>query len=643
VRPPPRWTLSPAWRRTARALWLLVALALVPAAVLVVMRVQSEGTKRSVAIVMDELALAEQASYLGVSSLELGLRYGALGLGGIALYEETVETLALKGRAAAMLGREARAVAAAAGQLPPAVPADATLVTELEEGALDVLLATSWPPARPVEIQDRTWYLWPGDSFRIRPAGPDRAQVEAWHAAGFDIAYRPRNFPNLREVGVHYPPEARYLVYAGLQVAGFPNAMDDAVAASEGYFTGIIEGTAQDGLPALAREVPTVRLLSFNQDYINQRLRPADLIEKYLLAANERNVRLLYLRPYTEEQLGDMVENTEALVEGLVRELERDGFTVGPLQALDVDYAAPAWLRLLAALGILAGLGLLALAFPPPWGLYATAAVGALALVAAGPSWAALALLAALVFPVLGFAHFGPGLLTMVRATGVALIGAAFLVAVGSDRATMLAIEPFAGVAATLVVPPALFAAHALLRWRAPASWLRYLWGYRLRLGDLAVAIVIAAVLGLVVMRRGNFPILGASEAELALRGFLNELFVRPRFKELVGHPLAILALLNPRWPAWATGPLLVAGVVAQASILNSFSHYHTPLIVSLQRTLIALVIGVLVGLVLVPLVRLLTAAVGRWLGDDAADSADTASDGDGGARGVARRASDGD
>jgi hypothetical protein len=66
----------------------------------------------------------------------------------------------------------------------------------------------------------------------------------------------------------------------------------------------------------VAREVPTVRLLSFNQDYQNLRLRPDDLIEKYLLAANERQVRLLYLRPYTEEQLGDMLANTEALVAG---------------------------------------------------------------------------------------------------------------------------------------------------------------------------------------------------------------------------------------------------------------------------------------------------------------------------------------
>jgi hypothetical protein len=614
VIPPPRWTASPRHRMLRRALWLVVLLSLVPTLVLVGLRVTGEGTQRTVSIVMDELALADQARFLGLTSLELGLRYRELGLTGIALYEDTLESLAGKGKIAALRGHEARAAALAAGRPLPDLPSDATVVTELVPGALDVALATTAPPARAFEHEGRTWYAWPGDSLRTRPAGPDRAQIAAWADAGFEIAYRPRNFPNLREVGQHLPDEARYLIYAGLQVTGFPSALDDTIAASSERLTAIIEGTAQDGMPFVAARVPTVRLLSFNQDYVNLRLRPDDLVEKYLLAANERNVRLLYLRPWTEERLGDMVAYTEELLVSLTDALRRDGFAVAPLPLADVPYAAPLPLRLAAAVGIVAGLALLALAFPAPWGAFAAAAVAGLGLLAGGLSWAALALIAALVFPVLGFAHFGPGLATLFRATGVSLIGAAFLVAVGSDRATMLAIEPFAGVAATLVVPPALFVAHALLRWRRPVEWVRTLWGAPVRLGDVAVGLGVVAVLGLVLMRRGNFPLIGASEAELALRSALNELFVRPRFKELVGHPLAVLALLNPRWPAWATAPLLVAGVIAQASILNSFSHYHTPVLVSLQRTVIALVIGLLVGLVLVPLGRLLVRAVREWL-----------------------------
>jgi hypothetical protein len=57
--------------------------------------------------------------------------------------------------------------------------------------------------------------------------------------------------------------------------------------------------------------------------------------------------------------------------------------------------------------------------------------------------------------------------------------GRALLAAVGSDRATMLALEPFAGVGATLVVPPALLVAVVLLRQRSAAAWVRSLWSHR--------------------------------------------------------------------------------------------------------------------------------------------------------------------
>src|SRR5690606_19746804 len=109
-------------------------------------------------------------------------------------------------------------------------------------------------------------------------------------------------------------------------------------------------------------------------------------------------------------------------------------------------------------------------------------------------------------------------------------------------------------------------------------------------------------------------PVIGVSELELTLRQTLGELFARPRFKELFGHPLAVLGLGVSTWPGWLRWSLLTGGVVAQASVLNSFSHYHTPLSISLERTLVALVGGLLIGLVALPVARLATSLVRRWL-----------------------------
>jgi hypothetical protein len=268
----------------------------------------------------------------------------------------------------------------------------------------------------------------------------------------------------------------------------------------------------------------------------------------------------------------------------------------------------------MAAVGVIAGTLLLLSTLPLAWGLWAALLLAGLGLLAGGISWASLSLVAALSFPVLGFALLPWRVWALPVATLISLLGAALLAAVGSDRASMLALEPFAGVGATLVVPPALFAMVVLLRHGTATLWLRRAWGYRPSLGEMAVALLALAALALVFIRRGNFPIIGASEIELALRSGLNELFVRPRFKELLGHPLAMLALLMASWPWWARGGLLVAGVIAQASILNSFSHYHTPLLVSFQRSVLALALGMLAGWLLFLAVRFAERWIRRWL-----------------------------
>ena len=593
-------------------LWLVVLLSLIPGLTLTVRRIAAEGATRTVTVVMDEDALIEQAQKLGRDPFELALHYQELGLEGISVYEETPESLAEAGKIIAMPGYELQAAVAAAGGNPPDLPPGSTVMSELEEGALhDALAKTSLDPQE-FEWGGRTWYAFPGDVFETLPAGPDEERLDRYAEAGFDVAYRPRNHPLLADVV--FPEQAHYLVHNGLEVAGLPDLLDETVEESRSYLTGIIEGTEQSGMSRVAGRVPSVRLLSFNQDYINLRLEPSDLIDKYLLAASERGITLLYLRPYTEPQLGNMLENTEDLVAGLGTALQIEGFEVGPLRTLEIDYRTNAWLRGLSGVGVLAALLLLGLAYPAPWGALVSLAVLGLGLFAGGIGWDALALVAALVFPVIGYAYLRERLVSLGLATLISLAGAVLLIAVGSDEASMTAISPFRGVAATLVVPPMLFAAHYALRFRRPAAWIRDLWGYPIRLGDVAVVMVAFVALALVFLRRGNFPLIGASEAELAFRSWLAEMFVRPRFKELLGHPMAVLGLANGEWPAWIRGALLTGGVVAQASILNSFSHYHTPVSISLQRTLIALALGLLIGLVLLPLARLAVRLVRSWL-----------------------------
>jgi Family of unknown function (DUF5693) len=602
-----------------RLCWLLIILSLIPASILVVRRIQAENSRITVTLLMDEAALDDQAQYLDKSSLELAKQYQALGANGVAIYEDTFESLEAKGDIIVMLGSDAVSLAVERGEVIPAALQQKTnvmLVSEIKPGALIDILASNPPEPKTLALADRTWYIYPGNATDIRPAGPDLARIRSYASAGFDIAYRPRNFPQLKAVGDDFPSEAHYLIYGGLQVTGFPDNLEKIEAVSQNYITGIIEGTEQDGMKELSRKVPSVKLLSFNQDYVNKRLHPEELIDKYLLAANERGIRILYIRPYTEEQLGNMYENTNKLISGLVAALKKDGYEVGPLSnMLELNYQTSPLLRGLSGIGIIAALVLLALMYPGVWGVLVAAAVLALAFVAGRFDWDTLALVAAITFPVLGYGHLKENVASLGVASLISLAGAALLSAVGSDRQAMLSITPFAGVGATLVVPPALYLFHYALRYRRPAQWVTEFWNTPIRIGHVALIFIAVAAAGLILLRRGNFPVIPATEAELAFRSWLNNtLVVRPRFKEMIGHPMAVLGLTNKEWPDWIKAILMTGGVVAQSTILNSFSHYHTPLVISLQRTLIALGLGLVFGFVLLPLARFIVSLVRRWL-----------------------------
>jgi len=602
--------------RVRAFLWATVLLSLIPGGLIVWQRIQTEISSVTVTLLIDEPALSEQAAYEGVEPFALAELYREAGLNGVALYEETLETLAQKGKVALLPATDARVAALLSGEAVT-LPPNSLLVRALEPGALQGALAKNRPRPQSVRLDGRRWFVFsePNAVDRAgaqRPAGPNRAQLARYQQAGWDVAYRPVNFPNLANVGADFP-DANYLIHEGLEVTGNPNLLSETVAASQEYLTGLIEGTDQAGMSAISSKVPLVRVFSVSQEWLNT-LKPQEVADKYLLAANERGARLLYLRPYTDETVGDMRANTETLVRALRTGLTAGGYRIGPVEAL--AFKSSPLLRALSGVGILAGAGLLATLYPGFWGVGVALGVLALGVVAGGLSWDALALAAALIFPVLGYALLPNRLWSLGGAVLVSLAGAVLLAAVGSDRNTLLAVTPFAGVAATLVVPPALFLFFVMLRERSPAAWVREFWGYPIRLGDVALVLVGLAALALVLLRRGNFPVIGASDAELGLRALLSDYFARPRFKELIGHPLAVLALLNPRWPRPVRGLLLTVGVVALSSLVNSFSHYHTPLLVSLERTVVALVLGLALGLLLNIVVQFSVRVVSSWLGN---------------------------
>jgi len=178
---------------------------------------------------------------------------------------------------------------------------------------------------------------------------------------------------------------------------------------------------------------------------------------------------------------------------------------------------------------------------------------------------------------------------------------------------TMTEIDRFSGVKLVLAVPPLVCLLLYLFTRR---------WGSNLTPAALSEAPVnvLQLVAGLVLLgagylllaRSGNQSDIAPSAFELALRSHLSTILqVRPRFKEFViGFPaLMLLPALVPsdraRW-GWLFALAIGIGL---ADVVDTFSHLHTHLSVSLLRLINGAVIGVVVGAIAVVAYRRLRRA----------------------------------
>ena len=425
------------------------------------------------------------------------------------------------------------------------------------------------------------------------------------------------------------------VVFFGLrnQVLGFPNHLKDTAEVINGrkMTFGSIEtydaSQVQKGNDELAKLVPgrTVRVQAIAKPE-QDKLKFEEIVARYLLGVRERNVRVVYLRPFAHEYNNLSIEKTNVeLVKQIAAGLRARGFkpgTAAPVPEFRADSVLP--------------VGLVALAVPSMlivilgvYGWYrreyAIAAYALTVLLYAGGyvthhdllARSILALTGALIFAAAAFTVLAgafaesPALSSRVQllrslrwtvlATAVALLGALVVVGLLSSPLVMEEIERFRGVKAVLAVPPlialALYFGTDLFGGRIRD--VRAAFESPVRIGALVLGVVIVAGGYVILMRSGNQSDIAPSAFELSLRsGLTTALSVRPRFKEfLLGFPL--LMLVPALLPAHrrALGWLLALGIgVGIGDMIDTFSHLHTPVLVSLLRIANSGVIGCIIG-----------------------------------------------
>lgn len=424
------------------------------------------------------------------------------------------------------------------------------------------------------------------------------------------------------------------------EVLGYPDHLDDVAADLKA--TGINFGSIEvydriqlqkgnDGLAQRAIE-RTTRVQAISKLELDK-LDFETVVARYLLGVRERNVRVVYLRPFLHQQNNLSLEMTNVeLIKRIADGLRARGyklgratpvplFTIHPLIVALVSLAVPAvFLLLLEAFGIrrprvlwaLFALDLLLVALG--YAVHHDLLVRKLLALAGAIGFATLAVVAlprafTLPEPRTFWASVGAGFRTVGVALGLSALGALVVVGLVSVPLLMEEIDRFTGVKLVIVVPPLL-------------AFLLYIYTRRFGndpppLGASALApvrIYQLAILGVLlggayvyIARSGNTSDIAPSSFELALRSNLTALLgVRPRFKEfMIGWPLLMLLpslrLEHRRLTGWI---FAVAAAIATSDVVDTFSHLHTPLFVSALRVANGTVIGCVLGIVLIALYR---------------------------------------
>ena len=571
----------------------LVLLSFLPALILTFQRIAYERAQKTTALVMDYPALVTQARRYGQDPQALLDKYKALGVNGVAIYEDTIASLVQRGEVYMKNGSDLAADFPRTG-----IKTNAVYMKANNPAVLEKLRGRYTIPTREVRIGGQNWIEWPTDPSYL-PAGPDTALVDNLKGQGLVLVYRPYNDEAVPvdKVGADWP-DVPFIAFTGDEVIGArtPELLTQVDKALGKRLPAIIEGNIQKGLDTLVKDHGGVRLFAVAPSWQNS-LDPLDVASKYNLAARERAQRLLYLRPYpTINETEDMLGRIKTL-------LGNSGVQITTPQVS--FYNPSSLLRALSIIGPIAAILLLGLSYPlRRLGLLLA---GVTLLLAFGMNsfhpFEGAALLAAVSFPALGLVLRRSKITDWFLATGLSLMGVVFVSALGASHNSTLGLEPFRGVGLTLLLPLLLVAGSFLPR-QDIRTTVNSIYNAPIKLGDIAVMGLGLALLMLVFERRGNATGGTPSEFEASLRRDIQDNLVRPRFKEVAAHPLAILGL-SGKLPGYFSALLLLAGVMGQASILNTFSHFHTPFLISATRCFIGLGLGLLTGLLLVQVVQL--------------------------------------
>ncbi len=613
-------------------------------------RIDQLDQNSGVEIVMDGEAYSELKSLAPAISLEQLKENGVTAL---AVYQQSLEDFLDKG---SLKRIEALDIVLAGDELENELEDSGIKIAELENAALFAVFSDSLRAqlnklapelnseyaAEVIKTADYDFLYFPNWHQQLEDLnlGYNVSQVEKARELGLKVAYRSNNklnsFSALKNNLELLKPEL--LIFDGEEITGYPDKVEETAALMQEHnlLFGKVEAfiAAQSGAEKLAKlnDYQLLRTHSMQQEEVEQ-ADDREIISRYLLSVRERSVKIIYHKPYLKGN--QLAARNLGLLSDLTTSLKAEGYQPGKAAAASY-FSNSSWHLLAVLLGVTAA-GILLLNYFTAFkysGLmnifFLAAAAAAFFLLQSGREILLrqiTALGSAVIFPSLaviifllekdkGAEELEGGLslsfifFNFTAAVITALIGGVFVSAALNSSEFIFKINDFRGVKLAFLLPLIIISLYYLFQ---PGSRdlrreIPRMLESQITVKHILLAGALALIAVIYIGRTGNFPLLPVPNWELTVRSLLEKiLYVRPRFKEfLIGHPLFIfsLYLAASKRKKLFFYPLLMLASVGVITTVNTFSHLHTPVLISLLRTFHAYWLSFGVALLLIVIYR---------------------------------------
>lgn len=635
--------------------WLIVVAGVLCSLFLWGQRMQSEANYKNVQMVVNYSDIVAMANANDLTEEEFAKALQERGVSAVLYKEWSLGSLNANGQVAIEVGNNiehASYVEKVSKEVPVSAAnayvalLDKNIAVQVKDHVLEKVPGADYYPGQ-VDVITIPIMVPNGDSEVVTAlnkikeigAGFDMASIARMSALGMDTVPQLRSWDNPTDTSLRMAfdeikamPNLVYLLFNDKEIPGYPQknrTVADLLKDDKGNTVvpvATIEFSDQKGLNQLGvlLNKDVIRLHTISNGEMGN-LTPDSALDRWMLAARERNMRSLLVRFFDITTPGANLQGNLNYVASIQTGLIESGFTLD--QPYEKPASIPASTILMAMVGtaVIAGVMLILLEMRLPK-LSLLALIGGiaiwLALLLVNPTMAKkmMALLSVITFPTLSCLlimkpearSIGKSVVALLKLCAISYIGAVLMVGLLADILFMLKLDQFIGVKLAHVVP-IVAVPFILYIWNEekPLTFVKQLLEKALDYKWTMLGVLVAVAGVIYLSRTGNS---GAelSAAESMMRTFLNDVMgVRPRSKEfLIGYPFTLLLFwLGASRKNWL---LTIPAIIGQVSLVNTYAHIHTALIMSMQRSFNGLVLGIAVGLLLIVGVRMLFAIYRR-------------------------------